>query len=86
MRHFYSEIDSISLTFCDIVENKDGMEMINLHFERPIEGGFDFLDSTLPVLVPEKSYGFSELEIERLLRYARNNAPLIWDIAREDGE
>lgn len=86
MRHFYSEIDSISLTFCDIVKNKDGMEMINLHFERPREGGFDFLDTTLPVLVPEKSYGFSELETERLLRYARNNAPLIWDIAREDGE
>ena len=86
MRHFFSEIDEITLTFSDIQINGCGMEYIRIYFERPNETGFDFLETTLPTLVIKKSSGFTAEENLRLLDYAKTNAFLIWEIAREDGE
>lgn len=83
MKNFFSEINEVTMTFSDIHENNDGMEYIKIYFERPNESGFDFLESTIPSLTVKRSYGFSEMETIRLLRYARNNAVLIWQIASE---
>ncbi|WP_308590495.1 hypothetical protein [uncultured Megasphaera sp.] len=47
MKHFYTEIENITLVFDDIKTNQDGMDSISLHFEKPIEDGFAFLD-TIP--------------------------------------
>lgn len=86
MKNFFSEIDEITLTFSDIHTTADGMEFIRIYFERPTEYGFDFLESSLPTLSIKNSHGFSERETAFLLNYARTNAFLIWDIAREGGE
>ena len=85
MKHFFSEVDEITLTFSDININRYGMEYIKIYFERPNDNGFDFLESTLPTLNVKASKGFNKEEISRLLDYARTNAFLIWEIAREDG-
>ena len=86
MKYFFSEIDGITLTFGDIHVNRDGMEFIKIYFEHPREGGFDFLESTLPMLNVKACSGFTKEEIANLLQYARTNAFLIWEIAREDGQ
>lgn len=86
MKHFFSEIDKVTLTFSDIHVNRYGMEYIRIYFERPNENGFDFLESTLPMLNVKKSFGFSNEELIELLDYAKTNAFLIWEIAREDGD
>ena len=86
MKYFFSEIDEITLTFSDIKINRYGMEYIKIYFERPNDNGFDFLESTLPTLNVKLSKGFTAEETARLLDYARINAFLIWEIAREDGE
>lgn len=86
MKYFFSEVDEITLTFSDIYLNRYGMEYIRIYFERPNDNGFDFLESSLPSLSVKKSLGFTEAESARLLDYARTNAFLIWEIAREDGE
>ena len=86
MKYFFSEIDDVTLTFGDIHVNDDGMEFIRIYFERPCESGFDFLESTLPALNVKDSVGFSKDELRELLDYARTNAFLIWEIAREDGD
>lgn len=86
MKYFFSEIHNITLTFSSIHTNRDGMEYIRIYFERPNESGFDFLESSIPCLDVKSSYGFSELEIHKLLAYAQRNAFLMWDIAREDQE
>ena len=83
MRHLYSEIDNVSLTYCDPRENEDGLEILPLHFERPWHGGFDTLDTSLPVLYVEEMLGFSKEEISQLLQYARNNASILWSLVRE---
>lgn len=86
MKYFFSEIDEITLTFGDIHLNQFGMEYIRIYFERPNENGFDFLDSTLPALNIKNSHGFNRQELQNLLEYAKNNAFLIWEIARENSK
>ena len=84
MKYFFSEIDEITLTFGDIHFNAYGMEYIRIYFERPNDSGFDFLESALPALGIKKTSGFNDEEIKKLLDYARSNAFLIWEIAREN--
>lgn len=86
MKYFYSEIDEITLTFGDIHLNESGMEYIRIYFERPNERGFDFLESNLPALKVKNFYGFNQQELKKLLEYAKNNAFLIWEIARENAK
>ena len=62
---------------------KDGFDIVKVHFERPNDDGFDFLDMTLPGEIVYKSFGFSEDEILKLKRYAKNNSSLIWDFDSE---
>lgn len=81
MKHFYTEINQVTLMFSDIKTNPDGLDTIALHYEKPIPEGFAFLDLSLPTLYITKSYGFSEDEIYHLVQYAKNNAPLIWKLA-----
>lgn len=85
MKNFYSEIDGVTTTFSDIRTTRDGLDFICVYFERPVEGGFHFLETSIPVLNVDKCYGFSELELRRLLQYARNNAPLLWKLAYMNG-
>lgn len=82
MKHYYSTVDDIILSFSDI-EEKDGFDEITVCFERPNDKGFDFAEGKLPNNLFYKSYGFSEDELLELERYLRNNSFLIWEIARE---
>lgn len=61
------------------------MEYIKIYYERPSDQGFDMFESMLPDLDVVRACGFTDDEIYELEQYARNNAPLIWEIAREDG-
>ena len=82
MKNFFTEIDGITMTFNDIGKTEDGMEYIRIYFEKPVEGGFCFLESSLPVVETE---GFTEQEQKELLDYASRNAFIIWELAREGG-
>ena len=84
MRNYYSTINNVILTFSDIKTNENGFETILARFERSNESGFDFTEWKLPCICNIKTFGFSEDEIMEQERYLRNNAPLIWDIAREE--
>lgn len=86
MKYFFSEVDEVTLTFSDIKTNREGMEYIRIYFEHPGENGFDFLETSLPALNVKSCGGFTKKETDVLLDYARTNAFLIWEIAREGGE
>ena len=86
MKYFFSELDEITLTFSDIHINQSGMEFIRIYFEHPNANGFDFLESSLPALNVKDSVGFNREETAQLLNYARTNAFLIWEIAREGAD
>ncbi|SFB01769.1 hypothetical protein [Selenomonas ruminantium] len=83
MKNFYSEVDDVTLTYSDIKTTDDGMEYIRIYFEKPIEGGFSFLESVIPGLDIKETEGFSDEEVTDLLGYANRNAFIIWRLAKE---
>ncbi len=85
MKNFFTEIDGVTMTFNNIATTEDGMEYIRIYFEKPVEGGFNFLESTLPALDVVESEGFTKQEIKELLEYASRNAFIVWELAREGG-
>jgi hypothetical protein len=84
MKNYYSMINGVCLTFSDIKVNENGFETIIARFERTNDTGFDYSEWKLPCICNIKTFGFSEDEIMEQERYLRNNAPLMWDIAREE--
>lgn len=84
MSNYYSTINEVVMSFSNISVNKDGFETIIARFERPNKTGFDYSEWKLPCVCNMKAFGFSEDEIMEQERYLRNNAPLIWEIAREE--
>ena len=59
--YYYSTVNGIIMTHSALLE-KDGFDIVKVHFERPNDDGFDFLDMTLPGEIVYKSFGFSEDE------------------------
>ena len=84
MSNYYSTINEVVMSFSNISVNKDGFETIIARVERPNKTGFDYSEWKLPCVCNMKAFGFSEDEIMEQERYLRNNAPLIWEIAREE--
>ncbi len=74
--HYYSTVNNIVMTYSGIITG-DLYDTVNIHFERPNDKGFDFLDMVLPGETIKKSFGFSEDEILKLKRYAKNNSSII---------
>ena len=86
LKNFYTEIDDVTMTYGDIARTADGMEYIRIYFEKPILGGFNFLESVLPGLDIIETEGFDEEEIKSLLEYAESNAFIIWQLAAQEVE
>ena len=88
MRHKYLKLvpQNITVTFTDIHVSPLSGENMSVYFERPSERGFDIAEYILPVCCLKKCMGFQEDEEYRLRQFVKNNSPLIWEIAREDGE
>ena len=82
--YYYSTVNNIVMTHSGIITG-ELCDTVSIHFERPNEKGFDFLDMDLPGYFVKISFGFSEYEILTLKRYAKNNAAIVWDFAREGG-
>lgn len=82
--YYYSTINNIVMTHSALQE-RNGFDVVDVHFERPNKSGFDFLDMTLPRKIVHKSFGFSEDEILKLKKYAKNNASLNWDFSQKGG-
>lgn len=88
MRHEYLKLvpENIFVTFTDIHFSERQGESITVHLERPNENGFDIAEYVLPVCYCKKCMGFTEDEEYKLRRFVEKNSPLIWEIAREDGQ
>ena len=78
MKYYYSTVDGVVLHHSGIVET-NFMEEITLYYTR----GNDVAEVVLPHYCFTKVRGFSEDDVFELEEYARNNAPLIWELALE---
>ncbi len=88
MRHEYMKLvpQNITVTFTDIHESPSSGESLSVCLERPSEHGFDVAEYILPSCLLKKCMGFQEDEEYGLRQFVKNDSPLIWEMAREDGE
>lgn len=70
--------DETIVAYSDIRD--DGTVQIDV--ERPRDGGFDTARCLMPAYRWSKVDGFSDEELEDFEAFLRNNAPLIFDFAR----
>lgn len=85
MKHFFMEIDGMTVTYGDIVEERL-CDTIPYYVERDDgEGDFDFAQGSLPTCTPVKSKGFSESELWDIESLMRDNMHNIYDQIRGEG-
>jgi len=65
---------------------KDGLKIVEVHFERPVYGGFDSVRCTLPTYEWTVWEGkFSDEEIKKFEIFIKNNAHLLYKYAESGG-
>jgi hypothetical protein len=84
MKHYYSQVNNITLTHSDMTTENHSRRVI-VRFERPNPKGFDFAEGLLPECIFMKTAGFTEDEMFDLKDYLQCNALLIWDYAQKGG-
>lgn len=62
---FICKLLNNTITTRSTLQERDGFDVVKVHFERPNNDGFCFLDLTLPGEIFYKSFGFSEDEISK---------------------
>lgn len=65
--------------------NDNGIEKVEVHFERPTENGFDSARCVLPEYKWLFNEGYSKEEIEFFEELLMNNAHLIYKYAKNGG-
>ncbi|HZX46031.1 MAG: hypothetical protein GXY97_05830 [Clostridiales bacterium] len=76
--------DETEVTHSHIIE-EDGMQRVEVHFERPTEEGFDTARCVLPTYTWIKREGFTDKEIDKFEKYLRSNAHLLYRYAANGG-
>ena len=85
MMYEYLELaDKTLVTHSQIIE-KDGQKTVQVHFERPKEGGFDSARCELPSYKWLMSDGFSDTEMSFFKTFLQHNAHLIFRYAENGG-
>lgn len=76
--------DETEVTFSQILE-KEGKEIIEVHFERPTDKGFNLARCQLPDYNWIKNEGYTEREIQEFQEFLEHNAHLFYKYAKEGG-
>lgn len=71
--------DEAQIAYSDIRED----QTVRISIERPVDMGFDYATCLLPRCQWTEVEGFTPKEIEFFTEVVRNNAPLIYRLARE---
>lgn len=82
MYHYQTLKDKTEITHSHIIE-KDGVKIVEVHFERPKEGGFDSARCILPTFRWKFREGFTDEEIEMFNKFLRENVSLLFKCAED---
>lgn len=86
MHEFCKYSDETLVVFSDITKNKNGEEVLYVHFERPTEYGFDSVRFELPTYNIVYIDGhYTEEEIALFKTVVEKGAPYFYQWAREGG-
>ena len=76
--------DETEVTFSQIIK-KDEKEIIEVHFERPTENGFNMARCQLPNYEWLIIEGYNEEEIKYFLEFLEHNVHLLYKYSKEGG-
>lgn len=76
--------DETEIVHSQIIE-ENGIQKVEVHFERPNENGFDVARCVLPEYKWIKKEGYSKKEIKMFEIFLQNNAHLIYKYAKIGG-
>ncbi len=76
--------DETEITHSHIIE-RDGVQTVEVHFERPVESGFDSARCVLPSYQWKFNEGFSREEIAFFDEFLQHNAHLLYRYAAQGG-
>jgi len=76
--------DGTEILHTQIIE-EDGMEKVEVHFEKPIETGFKTARCVLPTYVWMIKENYSDEEISFFTEFLEHNIHLIYEFARVGG-
>jgi hypothetical protein len=76
--------DGTEIVHSHIIE-ENGLQCVEVHFERPTERGFDSARCSLPTYTWIRREGFSDKEIEMFDRFLHSNAHLLYKYAAAGG-
>lgn len=76
--------DETEITHSHLIE-ENGVQSVEVHFERPKEGGFDVARCALPTYTWIKRDGFTDEEIKAFDRFLHSNAHLLFKFAASGG-
>ena len=76
--------DSTEVTHSQIIE-RDGIQVVEVHFERPKNGGFDSARCALPSYRWMLQDGFSDEEMAFFDEFLHHNAHLFYRYAEQGG-
>ena len=76
--------DETAISHSHIIE-ENSLQMVEVHFERPTEDGFDMARVQLPSYNWIIKEGFSDSEIQFFEQFLVNNAHLIYRFAQNGG-
>lgn len=76
--------DETEVTHSHILEN-DGLQVVEVHFERPVEQGFYSARCVLPTYQWKFNEGFSDEDIAFFNEFLRHNAHLLYRYAAQGG-
>ncbi len=76
--------DETEIVHSHIIQ-ENGIQTVEVHFERPSESGFDSARCSLPSYTWIKNEGFSKEEINKFEQFLHNNAHLLYKYAESGG-
>jgi len=76
--------DGTEIMHSHVIE-EDGLQSVEVHFERPNSNGFDMARCILPTYKWVKRDGFSDEEINKFETFLYNNAHLLYRYAVSGG-
>ena len=76
--------DETEIVHSHLIE-EDGLQCVEVHFERPTEEGFAVARCVLPTYIWIKREGFTDKEIDKFEKFLRSNAHLLYKYAAVGG-
>lgn len=77
--------DGTEIVHSQLLKDQAGNASVEVHFERPKEGGFDSARCSLPSYTWELREGFSNQEIAFFEEFLKHNAHLFFRFAEKGG-